>query len=145
VIESGKRIIDQVILRLLAEHAVPDQATLLDLLAKDGYALTQGTLSRRLARLSIRKRGGRYQRVPSAAQPPPPYAFVPSAPNLLVLQTHQGLGQALALRVDRTTIRGVAGTVAGEDALFIAIHGDSSLEEVQKEVEQVLGPPRARI
>jgi len=145
VIESGKRVIDQVILRILAEHAVPDQATLLDLLAKDGFALTQGSLSRRLARLSIRKRGGRYQRVPSANQPPPPYALAPSAPNLLVLQTHRGLGQALALRVDRTIVKGVAGIVAGEDALFIAIHGESSLEEVQREVEQVLGPPRARL
>ncbi|BDU73834.1 arginine repressor [Mesoterricola silvestris] len=144
MIETGKRAIDQVILRLLAEHAVPDQATLLELLASDGFALTQGTLSRRLARLSIRKRGGRYQRVPSATQPAPPYACVPSSPHLLVLQTHHGLGHALALRVDRT-LKGVAGTVAGEDALFVAIHMDSSLEEVRKEVEQVLGPPRARI
>lgn len=143
--EPGKRAIDQVILRLLAENPVPDQATLLDLLAKDGFPLTQGTLSRRLARLSIRKRGGRYQRVPNPSQPAPPYSFAPSSPNLLVLQTHHGLGQALALRVDRNTVTGVAGTVAGEDALFIAIQGDSTLENVQAQIEQVLGPPRTRI
>jgi transcriptional regulator of arginine metabolism len=143
--EPGKRAIDQAILRLLAEHDVPDQATLLDLLAKAGFSLTQGTLSRRLARLSIRKRGGRYQRVPSSAQPAPPYSFAQSSPNLLVLQTHHGLGHALSLRVDRSSIRGAAGTVAGEDALFIAIHGDSTMDEVRAQVEQVLGPARNRI
>jgi arginine repressor len=37
------------------QHSVPDQATLLALLSKEGYILTQGTLSRRLARLSIGK------------------------------------------------------------------------------------------
>ena len=138
--EAGKRAIDQVILRLVSQQVVPDQASLLELLDGEGIKLTQGTLSRRLAKLSIRKRGGRYQRVAGTSHPAPPYAFAQSSPNLLVLQTHQGLGPALALRVDRNTVRGVAGTVAGEDALFIAIHGDSSLAEVQAQVEQVLGP-----
>lgn len=140
--EAGKRTIDQAIQRLVSQQAIPDQATLLALLAKDGHRLTQGTLSRRLARLSILKRGGRYQKVANAAHPAPPYSVVQSSPNLLVLQTQQGMGQALALRVDRNTVQGVVGTVAGEDALFIAIHGDSSLQEVQDRVAQVLGPPQ---
>lgn len=141
--DAGKRTIDQAIQRLVSQQSIPDQATLLALLALDGHKLTQGTLSRRLARLSILKRGGRYQKVASATHPAPPYAVVQSFPNLLVLQTQQGMGQALALRVDRNTVPGVVGTVAGEDALFIAIHGDSSLQEVQDRVALVLGPPQS--
>jgi len=68
-----------------------------------------------------------------------------SSPNLLVLQTHHGLGQALAMRVDRNSVRGVVGTVAGEDALFIAIHGEVTLQEVQAQVELMLGPPQVRL
>ena len=143
--EAGKRSVDQAIQRLVSQQSIPDQATLLALLAADGYQLTQGTLSRRLARLSILKRGGRYQKVASFAHPAPPYAVAQSSPNLLVLQTQQGMGQALALRVDRNTVPGVVGTVAGEDALFIAIHGDSSLQEVQDRVALVLGPPLAQL
>lgn len=139
--DAGKRMLDQAILRLVSQQTIPDQATLLALLAADGHQLTQGTLSRRLARLSIHKRGGRYQKVASPALPAPPYTVVQSSPNLLVLQTQQGMGQALALRVDRNTVQGVVGTVAGEDVLFIAIHGDSSTQEVQDRVVQVLGPP----
>jgi transcriptional regulator of arginine metabolism len=143
--EAGKRAIDQAVLRLISQHAVPDQATLLTLLADEGIKLTQGTLSRRLARLSIRKRSGRYQRVVNTSQPIPPYSVAQSSPNLLVLQTHHGLGQALAMRVDRNSVRGVVGTVAGEDALFIAIHGEVTLQEVQAQVELMLGPPQVRL
>jgi|GEM_PF-3369171 len=143
--EAGKRAIDQAILRLVTLHVVPDQATLLTLLADEGFQLTQGTLSRRLARLSIRKKAGRYQRIATAGLPVPPYAIAQSSPNLLVLQTHQGLGQALALRVDRNTLKGVLGTVAGEDALFIAVHGEFTLQDVQEQVEQVLGPPQTSL
>ena len=143
--EAGRKAIDQTIQRLVSLHAVPDQAALIDLLAGEGFNLTQGTLSRRLARLSIRKRGGRYQRVATASHPLPPYTIAQSSPNLLVLQTHQGLGQALALRIDRHTVRGIAGTVAGEDALFIALHGDATAQSVQDQVIQVLGPPQTHI
>ena len=145
VLEAGKRAIDQAIQRLVSQHSVPDQAALIALLTDEGFNLTQGTLSRRLARLSIRKREGRYQRVATTAMPIPPYAIAKSSPNLLVLQTHPGLGQALALRIDRNTVRGIAGTVAGEDALLIAIHSDALLQDVQDQVVQVLGPPMARL
>lgn len=145
VMDAGKRLIDQAIHRLVSQHPIFDQATLLELLSKEGFHLTQGTLSRRLARLSIRKREGRYRRIPSPSLPVPPYSVVQSSPNLLVLQTQHGFGQALAQRVDRTTVRGVVGTVAGEDALFIAINGDVSLQDVQDQVEQMLGPSRPLI
>jgi len=55
------------------------------------------------------------------------------------------LDAALALRVDRHSVRGIAGTVAGEDALFIAIHGDATMDDVQLQVEQVLGPPQPHL
>lgn len=143
--DSGKKAIDQAILRLTSQNTVPDQATLLALLAREGFSLTQGTLSRRLAKLSVRKKHGRYQRVSGSAQVPPPYALAPAAPNLLVLQTHHGLGPALAQRVDRSTLRGVAGTVAGEDSLFVALHGGCTLEEVAAQLEELLGAPQEKI
>ena len=143
--EAGKKTIDQAIQQLVSQHPIPDQATLITLLTDEGFNLTQGTLSRRLAKLSIHKRGGRYQRVASPAMPIPPYTIAKSSPNILVLQTHLGLGHALALRVDRNTVRGIAGTVAGEDALLVAIHCEATLQEVQDQVVQLLGPPLATL
>jgi transcriptional regulator of arginine metabolism len=143
--EEGRKNIDKAILRLVSTSAIPDQAALIGLLGREGFPITQGTLSRRLAKLSVRKVNGRYQRVASPSHPIPPYAIAPSTPNLLVLQTQVGLGPALAQRIDRTTLRGVAGTVAGEDTLFIAIHSEASLEDVRDQLEEVLGPPQPAI
>ena len=94
---SGKMSLDQAILRVIASHDVPDQATLLGLLAQEHFNLTQGTLSRRLAKLSVQKREGHYQRVIPQDHPLPPYTLIESPPNLLVLQTGPGLGMALSL------------------------------------------------
>jgi transcriptional regulator of arginine metabolism len=136
-----KKVLDQAIIKLVSRQSVTDQATLIRLLAEEGFNLTQGTLSRRMARLSIRKRGGRYQRVPVGSNPVPGYTFAQSSPNLLILQTHHGHGHALAQHVDRNAVPGIAGTVVSEDSLFIALHAHTSLEEIQAQVEGILGPP----
>ena len=142
MVSSGRMSLDQAILRLIASHEVPDQATLLELLAREEFKLTQGTLSRRLAKLSIQKRDGQYQRVIPQDHPLPPYALMESPPNLLVLQTGPGFGMALAIRVDRSVVPGVAGTLAGEDTLFVAVAKDSSLAEVRAQLERILGAPQ---
>jgi transcriptional regulator of arginine metabolism len=134
--------LDQDLLRLLVQHEIPDQATLLRLLAEEGVHITQGTLSRRLQRLCVQKRDGRYRRVLPADHPLPPYTLVESPPNLLVLQAGPGSGMALAIRVDRSHLPGVAGTIAGEDTLFVAVARDATLEEVRLRLEQALGPPQ---
>jgi len=139
---SGKMSLDQAILRVIASHDVPDQATLLGLLAQEHFNLTQGTLSRRLAKLSVQKREGHYQRVIPQDHPLPPYTLIESPPNLLVLQTGPGLGMALAIRVDRSSAPGVAGTLAGEDTLFVAVAKHSTLAEVRAQLERILGAPQ---
>ncbi len=139
---AGRMSLDQAILRLIASHDVPDQATLLTLLAQEDFKLTQGTLSRRLAKLSVQKREGRYERVIPRDHPLPPYSLTEAPPNLLVLQTGPGLGMALAIRVDRTVVPGVAGTLAGEDTLFVAVAKGSSLAEVRAHLERILGAPQ---
>lgn len=140
-----KKALDQAIIKLVSGQPVADQASLIRLLADEGFHLTQGTLSRRMARLSIRKRGGRYQRVPTGSVPAPGYTFAQSSPNLLVLQTHPGHGPSLAQHVDRTLVPGIAGTVVGEDSMFIAIHLHASQEEVQAQVAAILGPPMTHL
>jgi len=138
----GKMSLDQAILHLIGLHPIPDQASMLELLAKEGFELTQGTLSRRLAKLSVQKREGRYQRVIPHDHPMPPYSLIESPPNMLVLQTGPGFGMALAIRVDRSNVLGVAGTLAGEDTLIIAIARGHELAEVGARIQKVLGPPQ---
>jgi transcriptional regulator of arginine metabolism len=132
--------LDEAIVRLLEANEITDQAVLQRLLAAEGHAPSQSTLSRHLKRLSIQKVGGRYQRVePGPAAPTQAINVIEAPPNLLVLKTSPGYAQVVAVMVDRAAdIPGLAGTVAGDDTVFIAVRDPSLLREVRSQVEQLL-------
>lgn len=123
--------IDPVIVRLVDEEQVTDQAQFLALLKAKGHYLTQPTLSRHLKKLSIMKRDGRYQRVDTGTAEVPPYSLTHVPPNLLVLKTKPGHAQLVGYRLDAAHITGLTGTVAGDDTVFIAIRGDLTRAEEQ--------------
>jgi transcriptional regulator of arginine metabolism len=132
--------LDEAILRLLETHEISDQAVLQRLLAAEGHAPSQSTLSRHLKRLSIQKVGGRYQHVEPVVPELPRITVLEAPPNLLVLKTAPGYAQAVAVRLDRMPdIPGLAGTVAGDDTIFIAVTDPSLLAEVRGQVEELLG------
>ena len=120
-IPAPRMSLDQAILRLIAQHSVPDQATLLRLLDQEGFQLTQGPLSRRLAKLSVQKRDGHYMRVIPRDHPLPPYTLTEAPPNLIVLQTKQAWvsrrESGERLRVSRT------GELQGQASLALATEG----------------------
>jgi len=130
---------DQQILEIIENEAVRDQATLLSRLAARGLSLTQPTLSRHLRKLSIRKREGRYQvsQEPVAMLPRLELSLCP--PNLLILKTDPGHGQMLGLHLDKRQPAGMAGTVAGDDTIFIAAEAGMDLEALRRNIEAVFG------
>ena len=111
--------IDADLQTLLANELIADQSELLAALAARGHVLTQSTLSRRLKVLGYLKQDGRY------TQPGVPGFKLVSvtlvAPNLLVLRTAPGFAGALAVRLDAHPLPGQAGTVAGDDTVFVAV------------------------
>lgn len=104
---------------LLANELIADQSELLAALAARGHVLTQSTLSRKLKILGYQKQDGRYM------QPGVPGFKLVSvtlvAPNLLVLRTAPGFAGALAVRLDAQPLPGQAGTIAGDDTVFVAV------------------------
>ncbi len=132
--------LDQAILMLIERQEVPDQATLIQALAEQGYRTSQGAISRRLSRLSVQKRNGAYRRVVPENHPHPPYHFIASPPNLVLLRTGPGFGMALAIRIDRNEVPGIAGTVAGEDTLLVILEAGARIEDVRHSLERLLGP-----
>ena len=132
--------LDEAILRLLDVNEITDQAVLQRLLQGEGHVPSQSTLSRHLKRLSIQKVNGRYQHVePVPAKPAQTVRVLESPPNLLVLKTSPGYAQVVAVMLDRAPdIEGLAGTVAGDDTVFIAVRDPSLLGDVRDQVEQLL-------
>lgn len=107
---------------LLANELIADQTELLAALAARGHVLTQSTLSRKLKGLGYHKQDGRY------VQPGVPGFKLVSvtlvAPNLLVLRTAPGFAGALAVRLDANPLPGQAGTIAGDDTVFVAVQAE---------------------
>lgn len=129
--------VDQVILDLINQESIGDQAALRAQLKTHGYVVTQPTLSRRLKRLNVRKVDGVYRRVERAATSVPDYELTLAPPNLIVLRTRPGHAQVLAVLLDSVEIKGVAGTLSGDDAVFVAI-SDADLQATAARVKAVL-------
>jgi transcriptional regulator of arginine metabolism len=133
--------LDDAILQLITRQDVPDQAVLQALLEEAGHAPSQSTLSRRLRKLSVQKVNGRYQRAevpPPVAPVAPRVAIIEAPPNMLVLKTAPGYAQIFGLALDREEVEGLAGTVAGDDTIFIAVKDPSLLQDVREAVERLI-------
>ena len=117
------------ILRILRGGVVRRQAELAQLLKKDGFQVTQSSVSRDLRELGVLKASGRYL-------PPPDEiahalgnfarlaAFVravkPAGPSVTVLRTTTGAAQSVAVAIDNADWPEVVGTISGDDTIFIA-------------------------
>lgn len=130
--------VDQTILDLIEADTITDQAALLALLVAHGHSLTQPTLSRHLKKLSVMKVNGRYQKVERTTPERPPWALVESPPNLIILKTAPGHAPLLGVIVDRAGLSGIAGSLAGDDTVFIAMTGEVGIPEMRVAIEQAL-------
>jgi transcriptional regulator of arginine metabolism len=119
----------EAIVALLSAHTVTRQAQLVELLLGDGIEATQSSVSRDLRDMGVIKLKTGYV-VP---QPPPgaPEAdfdsvasFVrsvrPAGANLTVITTAVGAAQRVALSLDRSGWPEIAGTLSGDDTIFVA-------------------------
>jgi len=130
--------VDQTILELIDADTITDQAALLALLAAHGHTLTQPTLSRHLKKLSVMKVNGRYQKVERTTPERPPWSLEESPPNLFILKTAPGHAPLLGVIVDRAGLAGIAGSLAGDDTVFIALTGEVGMPEMRVAIEQTL-------
>lgn len=125
---------------LLAAHLVRSQTDLAELLAAEGIAVTQATLSRDLEEMGAVKRRRDGEVVYTVDdQPPGPVLraladasdgrvsrlaaelllAAEASANLVVLRTPPGGAHLLASAVDRAAMADVLGTVAGDDTVLV--------------------------
>ncbi len=141
--------------RLLEEQAVSSQAQLVELLAANGIVATQATVSRDLEDLGAVK-----VRIPGGtmAYAIPEHAKEASAPDdhlrrvmgefvvdvahsggLVVLRTPPGSAHVVASALDRSGIRDMLGTVAGDDTLLVICAEDAEGTKVAAELATLAG------
>ncbi|HEY5923895.1 MAG TPA: hypothetical protein VIV11_19585 [Kofleriaceae bacterium] len=117
-----------VIRELIASRQVGTQEELRELIAARGHDVTQATLSRDLAQVGARRAaqpgGGTYYELAGIARAPMLLVDLVRAIDdngtLVVVHTTPGAAQVVAGALDRANVPEVMGTIAGDDAIFVA-------------------------
>jgi len=132
------------ILRVVEQSHVSTQAELAEALRAEGIDTVQATVSRDVAQLGLVKvRSGsgrlvyalpgaadlrRLEQLSSALRSWAG-AMIPTG-GLLVIHTPRGFAAALADAIDEAGLNEVAGTVAGDNTIFVAVRDGSSAAEL---------------
>jgi transcriptional regulator of arginine metabolism len=137
------------ILDLIEKYEIETQEELADYLLDRGIEITQATISRDIKELRLVKvlaSNGNYKYATMDSQHEganerlikifkSSVLSVDRAENIIVIRTLPGAAQVCASAVDNFKIEGIAGTIAGDDTIFIAISDkelvDSALEIIQ--------------
>ena len=135
---DGTQTLDQAIWSIVDDQDVTDQQSFLKVLATLGFSMNQSTLSRHLRKLGIRKQNGVYKPVEmeQAGQVNPNLVLevMTSPPNLLLVKTLPGHANAVGYHLETNDIMGIAGTVAGNDTLMVAMTSPDLLDTVRAEI-----------
>lgn len=125
------------LLNLIQNNKIRDQSELLSLIRQKGQEVTQSTLSRQLKRLGIVKVDGFYQRTLIKTQPSSPILdIISSPPNLLLIKTLPGNAGAVAFGLEQYDFREIAGTIAGDDTIMVAVTNPSQLESLKEKIKK---------
>ena len=152
---SSKVQRQQAIARLIGRHAVSNQPQLVELLADEGIAATQATVSRDLEDLGavkVRVPGGDTvyaipELEPQRLAPEDQLrrvmgewvADVRHSGHLVVVRTPPGCAHVVASALDRSGLPGVLGTVAGDDTLMVVAEEDLGGEELAARLRELAG------
>jgi transcriptional regulator of arginine metabolism len=141
------------ILRLVQERDLGTQAEVAHALRDRGISTVQATVSRDIAQLGlvkVRGPGGKLVYALPGAEDLDRLAeltaalnrwaieMTPSA-NLVVIRTPPGYAQPLARAIDHAALADVAGTVAGDDTIFVAAKEGLTGAELQAELSHHYG------
>ena len=142
----------QKIVELVENHTIETQEELADMLCAAGFRVTQATVSRDIRQLKLSKvpiAGGRQKYAvlkQEDAQLSQKYirvlkdGFVTmiKAQNILVVKTVSGMAMAVAAAIDAMKMEEVAGSIAGDDTIMIAVRTTEDTDIVMKKIQHVL-------
>lgn len=125
------------IVEIVSAKSIPSQEELLSELQKKGIEATQATLSRDLKALRISKVLGegyviQDSTAPRSVRTPIGDGILSIAfsGQMAVVKTHPGFASAIASLLDKHSLPGVMGTIAGDDTVLIILRKDAGSEAI---------------
>ena len=141
---------------IISSQELGNQEELLIALQKEGFKLTQATLSRDLKQLKVAKAATMngnyvyvlpnvtmYKRVSTPHQikemmQVPGFLSIQFSGNMGVIKTRPGYASSIAYNIDSSEIPQILGTIAGDDTIFIVIKQGVNEEEVVNALSEVV-------
>ena len=139
-----------VIKAVIAEGNVQSQEELMGILIQKGYNVTQATLSRDLKELGVSKvydkDFGYCYRLASFVAGPVAHPYKESTPSdgivslefcgaMAVVKTIPGFASVVASVIDHNVKLEIAGTIAGDDTVFVALRPQFTQQQVASALE----------
>ena len=140
------------IIEIIQKNEVETQDELSALLEKDGFCVTQATVSRDIRELKLTK-------IPTASGRQK-YAVITDAPenlskkyervlregflsmdmaqNILVIKTVSGMASAVCAAIDAMKMREIVGSIAGDDTIMCAIWTVDDTYAVMKKIRRIV-------
>ena len=147
-----KRDRHEKIIELIEKYDIETQEELADRLVREGFQVTQATVSRDIRELKLSKVAGREGRQKYVLlnrqqhQMAEKYvgilrkAFVSMdrAQNILVVKTVSGMAMAVGAALDNIGWKEIVGCIAGDDTVMCAIRTVEDTEAVMAELHKIL-------
>ena len=140
------------ILELIRNNDIETQEELQAYLVKDGYAVTQATVSRDIRDMKLTKistNGGKqkyvalndntedlsekYVRVFKDG-----FVSMDMAQNILVIKTVSGMASAVCASIDAMHIHEIVGSIAGDDTIMCAIRTTEDTVQIMKKLRKIV-------
>jgi len=141
------------IIELISEHSIETQEELANLLNKEGFKVTQATVSRDIRKLKLVKvplKNGKQKYAINTNEIEDQYAekyvrilkeafiSMDSAQNILVIRTVAGMAMAAAAAFDAMNFPGCVGSIAGDDTIMIAIKTIDDTHKVMQLIKDMI-------
>ena len=141
---------------IISSQQLGSQDELLAALQKEGFKLTQATLSRDLKQLKVAKAASMsgnyvyvlpnetmYKRVstPNSIREMlkvPGFISINFSGNMGVIKTRPGYASSIAWNIDNSDISEILGTIAGDDTIFIVIKEGTKHQEIINTLSEVV-------
>lgn len=141
------------ILELIAEYPINTQEELLGLLKARGFDVTQATVSRDIKELRLIKtltEDGKYKYTVGVQEDKSNFAgkfhsifrdsvlHIDYVDNIVVLKCYVGMAQAACAALDAMKWNGLAGTLAGDDTIFVLMRSGAHASEMVTELKKLM-------
>ena len=141
---------------IISSQQLGSQDELLNALQKEGFKLTQATLSRDLKQLKVAKAATMagnyiyvspndtmYKRISTPSNikemmQVPGFISINFSGNIGVIKTRPGYASAIAWNIDSSDIPEIIGTIAGDDTIFIVIKEGIKHQEVIEALNDII-------